>query len=111
MKSFLVFVSFLLIIVLVSETSFAQNKKTVINGKITSFEESLPLEGVSIAVKKGKNITGSQADGTFTLEVSNEDKVLVITLQGYEKQEVKLTSIREYNIVLKRNGVYCASDK
>ncbi len=37
--------------------STAQSKTVTINGKVTSFEESLPLEGVSIQVKNSKNAT------------------------------------------------------
>lgn len=82
----------------------AQSKTVVINGRITSFEESLPLEGASIQVKNSSNVTGTQADGSFSLAVLPEEKVLVISLQGYEKKEITLTKAREYDIVLKRTG-------
>ncbi len=82
----------------------AQSKAVVINGRITSFEESLPLEGASIQVKNSSNVTGTQADGSFSLAVLPEEKVLVISLQGYEKKEITLTKAREYDIVLKRAG-------
>lgn len=82
--------------------STAQSKTVTINGKVTSFEESLPLEGVSIQVKNSKNATGTQPDGTFTLSVSAEEKLLVISLPGYEKKEIPVTSAKEYDIVLKR---------
>jgi len=80
----------------------AQDSKLIINGKITSFEESLPLEGVKIVVKNSINITGTQSDGTFTLEVSGKDQALEISLDGYEKKEIPLTKSREYNIILRR---------
>ncbi len=96
----------LLLSVLLSYTlpSPAQTKTVVINGRITSFEESLPLEGASIQVKNSSNATGTQADGSFSLAVLPEEKVLVISLQGYEKNEITLTKAREYDIVLKRSG-------
>ena len=83
----------------------AQTKKVNIAGRITSFEESFPLEGATVLVKGTKNITGTQADGTFNLSVAPENKVLVITLNGYESQEVKLTTAREYAVTLKRATV------
>jgi hypothetical protein len=104
MKLFLRSAILLLLISTIGSAGFAQNKKIIINGKITSFEESFPLEGASITVKDGKNNTGTQSDGTFSLEVSAEDKILVVTLEGYEKKEIKLTGAREYDIVLKRAG-------
>ena len=83
-------------------TAMAQPKPVTINGKITSFEESLPLEGVSVHVKSNRTSTGTQADGTFSLSVLPEEKILLISLAGYEKKEIPITNAREYDIVLKR---------
>lgn len=84
----------------------AQSKIITINGKVTSFEESLPLEGVGVQVKGGNNNTGTQADGTFSLQVGPEDKALQLRLTGYETIEVPITKSKEYDIVLKRsNGI------
>lgn len=82
----------------------AQTKAINISGKIISFEESFPIEGVSIVVKGTKNATGTQADGTFSLSVLPTDKILVISLSGYETQEVKITGSRQYDIVLRRKN-------
>ncbi len=103
MKQFLIS-AVLFLVSAISITAFAQNKTLIINGRITSFEESLPLEGVSVVVKDSKNNTGTQPDGTFSLEVAAEDKILVISREGYEKKEIKLTGARDYEIVLKRSG-------
>lgn len=80
----------------------AQSKAVIINGRITSFEESLPLEGASIQVKNSSNITGTQADGSFSLAILPGQKILVISLPGYEKKEITLTKATEYDIVLRR---------
>jgi hypothetical protein len=93
---------FMSVILWYAVPAMAQPKPVVINGKITSFEESLPLEGASIQVKNSSNSTGTQADGSFSLAVLPGEKVLVISLQGYEKKEITLTKAREYDIVLKR---------
>ena len=82
----------------------AQSNTIVINGKVTSFDESLPLEGATVQVKNSKNATGSQADGSFTLSISPEEKILVISLAGYEKKEIPITNAKEYNIILTRTG-------
>jgi len=75
----------------------------VINGKVTSFEESLPLEGASIVVKGSANATGTQADGTFSLLLHPGDSLLVVSLAGYEPTEIKTsTGSRQYDIVLRR---------
>ncbi|MEO5683551.1 MAG: hypothetical protein ABIQ88_12960 [Chitinophagaceae bacterium] len=71
-KSIAVFT--LLLIMLYAVPAPAQSKTITINGKITSFEESFALEGVSIQVKGGAKNTGTQADGTFSLELLPEEK-------------------------------------
>jgi len=87
-----------------SLSSFAQAKAITINGRITSFEESLPLEGVSIQVKNSNNSTGTQPDGSFSLAIQPGEKALLVKLDGYETKEIPITKSREYNVVLKRAG-------
>lgn len=82
----------------------AQESTITISGKITSFEESLPLEGVTVQAKGGKTITGTLPDGSFSLAIVTTEKTLVISLAGYEKQEIPVTNKREYNIVLRRSN-------
>ena len=84
--------------------AMAQPKPVVINGKITSFEESLPLEAAGVQVKNSNSSTGKQADGSFSLAVLPEEKGLVISLQAYEKKEIILTKAKEYDIVLQRTA-------
>ena len=82
----------------------AQTKNFTINGKVISFEESLGLEGVSINVKGTDKNSGTQADGTFSIALAPEDKILVFKLDGYQTEEVSISSQKSYDIVLKRNG-------
>ncbi len=78
-------------------------REALINGKVISFEESLPLEGVSIMVKGTKNGTGTQPDGTYTLAVKEGDAVLVVSLEEYETQELKIRRDQQvYDVVMKR---------
>ena len=88
----------------------AQQKTITISGKVTSFEESLPLEGVSIVVKGSDNSTGTQADGTFSMVVLSGEKLL-LSLAGYEKKEVVLTNAKNYDIVLKRSDNVSAGER
>ena len=81
---------------------YGQAKTVTIHGKVISFEESLPLEGVSIHVKGTTFYTGTQADGTFSLDVKSDGKLLVLELNEYETAEVALDGKSEYDIVLKR---------
>lgn len=83
---------------------YAQSKNIILSGKVTSFEESLGIEGVLIEVKGTKKNSGTQADGTYSIIVSPEDKILVFSLEGYQTQELVLPSAKGYDIILKRNG-------
>lgn len=88
--------------VFAAQTAIGQAKTFTIHGKVTSFEESLALEGVSIYIKGTKYYTGTQADGTFSLDVSSDQKALVFELKEYETTELPISEKKEYNVVLKR---------
>ncbi|MGC4034730.1 MAG: carboxypeptidase-like regulatory domain-containing protein [Chitinophagaceae bacterium] len=78
----------------------AQTTSRTISGIVTSFEESLPLEGASITIKGTKRNTGTQADGVYYITINTEDSVLIVNYPGYETKEVKLTNSNQYDIVL-----------
>jgi hypothetical protein len=82
----------------------AQSKVFTISGKVISSEESFALEGVSIIIKGSSKYTGTQADGTFSIDVSDENKILIFELKEYETQEISITDKKEYNVVLIRKG-------
>ena len=82
--------------------TFAQLTKKVISGKVVSFEDSFPLEGVSIQVKGKQNSTGTMADGIYQIQIDVSDSILIFSFPGYEKQEIKITRANSYDVVLKR---------
>jgi len=98
--------SFIMVLLtLLGNVLMAQEKSTLINGKVISFEESFPIEGASVAVKGTKNYTGTQVDGTFTLALKPTDSTIVVSYEGFATQEVKINDeTRDYNIVLRRLG-------
>lgn len=58
-----------------------------VTGKVTN-DKGEPLPGVSVLEKGTRNGTTTQADGSFTLEVSNAKAILVFTYIGFKKLEV-----------------------
>lgn len=60
-----------------------------VTGKIVD-EKGAPLNGASITEKGTNNTTVSKADGSFSMTVSNEKAVLIITYVGYLQQEVTI---------------------
>jgi CarboxypepD_reg-like domain len=80
----------------------AQTNGINISGKVSSFEESFGLEAVSIYVKGTSRFSGTQPDGTFTITIYPEDKILIFKLEGYQTEEIILSSSRVYDVILKR---------
>ncbi|MBC8035464.1 MAG: carboxypeptidase-like regulatory domain-containing protein [Chitinophagaceae bacterium] len=94
----------LLAAALFSSPLYSQPAKVIIQGKVSSFDSSLPLEGAGVRVKGTTNGTGTQADGTFHLSVTATDSVLVIILDGYQPEEVKINHVKDLDIYLKPAG-------
>jgi ABC-type oligopeptide transport system substrate-binding subunit len=83
-----------------------QSKGIVLMGKVISWEESAPLEGVTVQVKGTCNISGTLFDGMYAIEIRPLDSVLVFSYEGYETAEVKVMEDRkEYNVKLKSKPV------
>lgn len=76
-----------------------------VSGKVIGFDDSLPIEGVTVAIKGTHTTTGTQADGTFYLRLQTPgDSVLQFSASGYQTKELKLTSRNDYDVALTRTG-------
>ena len=105
MKILFSFMAVAALLLATHSSAFSQNKGTIIYGKVISFEESFPIEGVAVAIKGTSNSTGTQADGTFSLTVSSADKTLVISGNEYQTAEVTIAPNKtDYEIVLQRKS-------
>ncbi|HEY4289499.1 MAG TPA: SusC/RagA family TonB-linked outer membrane protein, partial [Puia sp.] len=60
-----------------------------VNGKVTN-DKGEPLNGVSIQEKGTNNGTTTREDGTYTLEVTNSNAVLVFSYVGFGNKEFAL---------------------
>ena len=90
--------AFLLLCLLAVSSAMAQNK--TITGKVIGADDGLPLPGVSVRVKGGTAGTTSSADGTFSLSVPSDAKVLVFTYISYVAQEITLGASTNLNVRL-----------
>ena len=70
-----------------------------ITGRVTN-DKGESLSGVSIAEKGTSNGTTTAEDGSFTLNIRDENAVLVISNVGYITQEVSVKDDRYSNIIL-----------
>ncbi|MDD7884747.1 TonB-dependent receptor [Flavivirga sp. 57AJ16] len=71
-----------------------------IKGHITSAQDNTPLPGASILEKGTNNGVVTDFDGNFSINVTNEDAILVISYIGYTVQEVPIKGKTELDIVL-----------
>ncbi|WP_298239092.1 TonB-dependent receptor [uncultured Algibacter sp.] len=63
-------------------------------------ESGLPLPGANILEKDTTNGTQTDFDGNFSLEVSSENAIIVISYIGYESQQITVSNQSTFNIVL-----------
>jgi TonB-linked SusC/RagA family outer membrane protein len=68
---------------------------------IDNFNE--PLPGVNVTIKGIVQGTVTNADGTFTLAVPNENATLVFSYIGYVTQEILVGSQRTINVVMRED--------
>ena len=90
--------TYIISLLLVSAGAFAQ--KSVIKGKVTDAENQKPLVGVSVSLKGKVAGTITNTDGNFELNTTIPT-TLVISMVGYERQEIAVSSESELNISLK----------
>jgi TonB-linked SusC/RagA family outer membrane protein len=77
--------------------AFAQNR--TITGMVKN-EEGMPIPDVSVMVKGSKLGTNTNADGSFSLEVSPNAKILTITSVGLSSKEVSIAKTTNVIVVL-----------
>lgn len=93
MKQFYLILNRLLLFLMIGvsyHTSYAQEQ--IVTGKVTSTLNNDPLPGVNILVKDQNLGTISDAEGNYSISVSEED-VLVFSFIGYSQKEIPVASI------------------
>ena len=79
--------------------SLALHAQTSVSGEITD-ESGLPLPGVSLIEKGTTNGTTTDVEGRYTMNVSGENSILVISFIGFRTQEVTVGNRNTIDISL-----------
>jgi len=79
-------------------TMVAQTR--TITGKITASSDGTGIPGVNIQVKGTQKGTSSNANGTYSLEVSGASLVLSYTSIGFDAQEIKVGNRNVVDVVM-----------
>ena len=95
------FYLYLLLTALFSAT-LAKAQTSKISGLVQDSETKQPLAGASV-VAKG-NIAGTITNATGSFEITTSSTTLIISLVGYDRQEVKINSNSFINISLKSSA-------
>ncbi|MCR9226311.1 MAG: TonB-dependent receptor [Flavobacteriaceae bacterium] len=71
----------------------------IITGQVTD-ENGQPLPGATVQIKGGNTGTTTDFDGYYTIEVSNDETVLVFSYIGYEMKEMPIEGQVSINVQL-----------
>ena len=90
---------FLLVLLFLGTMSMLSAQKKVM-GRVMSEEDDLPVIGALVAVKEYSGNKGTLTDefGTFTLNVPEEAKEIVVTYLGMETQIVPISSVMKITL-------------
>lgn len=81
-----------------------QTNKRQVSGLVTD-EAGLPVPGASVVSQANRTIgTVTDVDGTFSMMVPADTKVLEVASLGYETVELVLTNASVYNVVLEEDS-------
>jgi len=75
-----------------------------VTGTVTEQLSGVPLESVSILVKGTTKGTTTDKNGAFSLEVADANSILIVSLVGYQTQEIKVGSLSTFQIGMVSNS-------
>ncbi|SFT08756.1 SusC/RagA family TonB-linked outer membrane protein [Sphingobacterium wenxiniae] len=78
----------------------AQQANTSISGVVTSSTDGRPLAAVSISTNSSLRATSTDNNGTFSIDVTAQDRFITVNHVGYEAQQVNLGGKRTFQIIL-----------
>jgi TonB-dependent starch-binding outer membrane protein SusC len=87
-------------LLLIATMATAQTGPVTVRGTVTAAEDNETLPGVNVLIKGTTMGTATDIDGNFSIEVPNNNAVLVFSFIGYKQQEVRVGSNSVINVVL-----------
>jgi TonB-dependent starch-binding outer membrane protein SusC len=90
----------LLGLLLIATMATAQTGPVTVRGTVTAAEDNETLPGVNVLIKGTTMGTATDIDGNFSIEVPNNNAVLVFSFIGYKQQEVRIGSNSIINVAL-----------
>ncbi|WP_286650216.1 SusC/RagA family TonB-linked outer membrane protein [Sphingobacterium hotanense] len=78
-----------------------QAQQLTLSGVVKSEADGAALTGVSIRADQSGNSAGTNANGQFTIRITNEDRLLKVSFVGYESVDFPIQNRRNVEIFLK----------
>lgn len=94
----LFFSSLLFLFLILSQQMFSQQR--TITGRVSAASDGLPLPGVSVTIKGNKQGVSTDFDGKFSIQIKENEAILVFTSIGYKTSEIKVSGKISINVVL-----------
>jgi TonB-linked SusC/RagA family outer membrane protein len=85
-------------------SAYAQQKKVVVTGSITSSQNMEKLAGTSILEKGKGNAVKSDVAGGYKISVSDPNGILVISYVGYKTREININGRSKIDVVLEQGS-------
>ena len=85
---------------LIAGNSFASQQRITISGKVTSSEDQSGLPGVNVIVKGTSLGSVTDVEGNYSLEIPDENAVLVFSSVGFTIQEITVGNQTVIDVVL-----------
>ncbi|MDR1720104.1 MAG: TonB-dependent receptor [Dysgonamonadaceae bacterium] len=82
---------------------FVNQQKITVNGLVLDLTQGDPIVGANITEKGTKNITISDINGRFSLDVSSPDAILQVSYMGYQTEEMTVGNRRMFEIALQED--------
>ena len=86
---------------LASTTAFAQRQ---VSGKVTSAADNAAMPGVTVLVEGTTNATTTDASGSYSIEVPNDQSTLVFSFIGFLPREVAVGNQTTINVALEEDS-------
>ena len=71
-----------------------------LSGKVTDINTGEPMVGVTIMVKETNKGTRSQKDGTYSIDIGEDGKTIVLSYTGYQTLQVDIDGREQIDISL-----------
>jgi len=104
MKKRLLFLLPAFVGMLLMTSTFASSppfEKIKIQGIVRDFQSRQVLQGITVKAKSNEIGTATDVNGRFSLEVSDDERSIMISSVGYESQEITLAGKTNFTIDLK----------